>query len=527
MQFRVADQEPQRGHALPNTIYLIRDRWNDYGYVTQFFVLYIDGNRDEHPIGRTKIAQVGMGEDYLQLVIDPAFDELDETYFSLGQDDLYYDNLNQALGSREAVAVVHRALRDIAFDGTIRRDVIGLQVTQTSLLRQVTAETVRNQFHRIATYGDRRVEFAFSYTNTSLIEPGGSNEARLEFSVFPNELPPSNVHALIGANGSGKTRILRDIARLSSGAESEIGGDLRNEGSAADGHLFAATVLVSFSAFDAFAPLTGELRAGPAETHTDAGEPGPEDEPNPANPSYVGLYDQATGQAMGQRALTDDFVGSLIRCNQPERAQRWRTAMTAFTSDEQLTAASRLLNPSEPLSDLIVEAGARALFGKLSSGHKIVLLTIVRLVEQVSERCLVLFDEPETHLHPPLLSALIRAISALMTDRNGVAIIATHSPVVLQEIPRECTWIIRRSGDFARPIRPTFETFGESIGVLTEDVFKLELTESGFHGLLQEAANAGLTYREIVERFQNRLGDEARGIARIIGAEDHGNGERR
>jgi hypothetical protein len=40
---------------------------------------------------------------------------------------------------------------------------------------------------------------------------------------------------------------------------------------------------------------------------------------------------------------------------------------------------------------------ALSLFNKLSSGHKVVLLTTTRLVETVEERTLVLLDEPEAH----------------------------------------------------------------------------------------------------------------------------------
>ncbi len=58
-------------------------------------------------------------------------------------------------------------------------------------------------------------------------------------------------------------------------------------------------------------------------------------------------------------------------------------------------------------------------FDRLSSGHAIVLLTITRLVELVEERSLVLIDEPEGgHLHPPLLSAFVRALSDLLVQRN-------------------------------------------------------------------------------------------------------------
>ncbi len=95
------------------------------------------------------------------------------------------------------------------------------------------------------------------------------------------------------------------------------------------------------------------------------------------------------------------------------------------------------------------------LFRRLSSGHKIVLLTLTRLVETVQERSLVLFDEPESHLHPPLLSSFIRAVSDLLINRNGVGIIATHSPVILQEVPRACVWKLRRNGasSYCRKIR--------------------------------------------------------------------------
>src|SRR5205807_2550155 len=123
---------------------------------------------------------------------------------------------------------------------------------------------------------------------------------------------------------------------------------------------------------------------------------------------------------------------------------------------------------------------------------------------------------PEAHLHPPLLSACIRSLSDLLINRNGVAIIATHSPVILQEVPRSCDWRIRRIGREAKIERPAKETFGENVGTLTHAIFGLEVTDSGFHKLISEAVDNGLSYEEIVERFGDQLGDEARGIARSL-----------
>lgn len=159
---------------------------------------------------------------------------------------------------------------------------------------------------------------------------------------------------------------------------------------------------------------------------------------------------------------------------------------------------------------------ARKLFGNLRSGHKIVLLTITRLVETVEERTLVLLDEPEAHLHPPLLSAFVRALSDLLMNRNGVAIIATHSPVVLQEVSASCAWKIRRSGRSVEAERADVETFGENVGLLTREVFGLEVTHAGFHNLLREAISEDDGFAAVLQKFGGELGGEARAIVRAL-----------
>ena len=139
-----------------------------------------------------------------------------------------------------------------------------------------------------------------------------------------------------------------------------------------------------------------------------------------------------------------------------------------------------------------------------------------------------MLDEPEGHLHPPLLSAFIRSLADLLIRRNGVAIIATHSPVVLQEVPRSCVWKLRRNGVIVNAERPDIETFGENVGILTREIFGLEVMNSGFHKLLKDAAELeNLTYEEILARFDGQLGAEARAIVRArVSNRDAGGGVR-
>lgn len=130
-----------------------------------------------------------------------------------------------------------------------------------------------------------------------------------------------------------------------------------------------------------------------------------------------------------------------------------------------------------------------------------------------------MLDEPESHLHPPLLSAFTRALSQLLQDRNGLAIIATHSPVVLQEVPKSCVWVITRSKLAASQYRPKLETFGENVGVLTREVFGLEVSKSGFHSLLARDVATGQSYEAISLDYGGQLGLEAKGILRAMVAE--------
>lgn len=138
----------------------------------------------------------------------------------------------------------------------------------------------------------------------------------------------------------------------------------------------------------------------------------------------------------------------------------------------------------------------------------------------MTEKTLVFLDEPEGHLHPPLLSAFVRALSELLTDTNGVAIIATHSPVILQEVPRSCIWKLRRTGANSHAERLEVESFGADITTLTTEIFGLEVTNSGFHSLLQILVNKYHTYDAVLRALNGQLGNEGRALVRTMVALD-------
>jgi hypothetical protein len=134
---------------------------------------------------------------------------------------------------------------------------------------------------------------------------------------------------------------------------------------------------------------------------------------------------------------------------------------------------------------------------------------IASLVAYATRKSLVLFDEPETHLHPPLAAALMHAVRIVLEEKNAFAIVTTHSPVVLQETLARHVRIVRRIGDSFEVIMPSMETFGENIGILTYDTFGLTAAATDFHQVLDLLIQAFSSVEEINALFTPRLSGQA------------------
>ncbi|NSX13651.1 ATP-binding protein [Cupriavidus taiwanensis] len=494
--------------------FLICDNWDDwFSFRTTFSLVVFDNAGTKYALGLVKIGQAGLRGAAAAPNLPPGtrtpnlpgqFPALQpEHFFSLGQDEDYYATLG-AMPDNFGQLVLQR-LCDCAFDLAIFARHQHEPVMSQSLLRSVHEPNVRNRLHRLARGNAvlTRFEFDFTLPGMPANEAQPATPTTMRFLVEPNSEPPTNLHVIVGRNGAGKTRCIQSLINtlLERPTEKAPLGLLRRLGLNQDEWTFAGLISVSFSAFDDFVP------------------PAPRDLKLQA--AFVGLRHQreVDGQVIdeikGPAALASDFVKSLERCREEPRRTRWLRAISTLAADPLFAeiGVERLVAlPEETWQDT-----AAHYFARLSSGHAIVLLTTTRLVELVDERTLVVLDEPEGHLHPPLLSAFVRAMADLLVARNGVALIATHSPVVLQEVPRRCVWMLRRTLMQSTVERPSVETFGESAGVLTREVFGLEVTKSGFHQLVSAVASEpGQTYDGVEQHFGGQLGSEAKALARSV-----------
>jgi predicted ATP-binding protein involved in virulence len=150
-------------------------------------------------------------------------------------------------------------------------------------------------------------------------------------------------------------------------------------------------------------------------------------------------------------------------------------------------------------------------FAALSAGHKIVLNIVVQLCAFMQPRSLVLFDEPELHLHPPLVAALLRAVGVTLERYNSFAIVATHSPVVVQEVPSANVTVLTRYFDELQVEQPQSETFAENVGLLTRRIFSLDSSATDYEGILRRLVEKR-TLDEIEALFPNGLSSQGRAI---------------
>ena len=495
MQFKLFEIGNTPNRAV-DQVCLTIDHWNDYSFKTMFFMNVFDHNGEKHSIGNIKIGFKGQEtsiatyEKIQENFPNNVFDLLPNNFFSLGQDVDFYVKLME-LPNGIGKQILNK-LNDIAYKSDILSIIRNESVFNTSLMRGIRERTITEQFRRVLNGNAPLSDFEFYFIRDEIEKMGKIN---IEFKVKANSQPSTNIHAIIGRNGVGKTTLLNGMIKSFIGTSHDDEGAfyVRNtkKFKKIGNDYFSHLVAVSFSVFDPFIPNNDEFK----------------------HYHYIGLKETNEKLKEPKAYFEHDFWESFLLCKSLfAKQERWLSAIKHLESDNNFAE----MNLSEFMNESFSKEEILEVVKQMSSGHASVLLIMTQLVATVEEKTLVLLDEPESHLHPPLLSAFIRALSNLLDNRNGVAIIATHSPVVLQEIPKSCVWKIERTGVITDSFRPKIETFGENVGTLTSEIFGLEVEKSGFHNLLTESVKQGGTYEDILKSYDNQLGREGRLLLKIL-----------
>lgn len=514
-------------------VYLIYVHWDDRSYCTTFNVYYkYDHLKEAVELGTIKIGCLSLTNkvepgttingyssySIKELIPNQLFDKLPDDFFSLGQDIQYYKKINEFFGDDNTK--YYDSLKDLAYDYTRFNDLYDKRESclMNSLMRSLYYSDVA-QFNRL-TKGEFELtnySFAFKY-----------NEEQIDINVMPRLMPPTNIHVLIGRNGVGKTWLLHNIVcKLLEKSNISIDElERSNKYKISDifsiecpENSFAGIIGLSFSIFDdALSIDITNVKDKDQKIIDDFTK----------KYKYLGLISKNPEDGKSKIKSVDDlaneFIEALSKINRNKNNietyldtcinlntdpmfydngfikllesyfEYNRTDPTYYSSEER----EEILNIEN------IDEKVKKSFKDLSSGHMIIILSLTLLAESIREKTIVLIDEPETHLHPPLLSTYIRTLSFLLLKKNAVAIIATHSPIVLQEVPKDCVNKIERTGLNMYFSKILLESFATNTDSLTREVFGLEVVKTGFYQLIEK--NLKSTFEESLNEFDGKVG---------------------
>ena len=463
---------------------LTTDSWDDYHYRTTFVAHYYSTSRGAVKLGEVKILQRGE----IITAVPEEFEQLDDSYCSLWQSLEYYQKLVR-LG-RKVYAPILRSLNDVVYDPDIGVAFESDEGFTRSLIRFSEAEKAYKEgrllFARLVTKTEDK-NFAFRFL---CYVPGAEAPHNIEFDFTPDLTDLHRIIALIGKNGTGKTQVLARFASAMSGWDKEAGEFIPERPN------FSKVIAISYSVFDRF------------------------DRPEKGTESFSYVY---CGIRRGNRKLTEarnEVEGDEIY-SQAEIEEKLLTALKqvegASRSSQWSRVLSELLEEKITVKDLQNRDGklTYSVYNRFSSGQSILVRLMSEVIANIAEESIVLFDEPEIHLHPDALSALIRAFHLLLKEFNSYAVIATHSPIILQQIPSRRVRVFKREG--GHPIVTTLgiESFGENFTVITNEVFETSELYSNYQDYLRDLAKSH-TYNQILGFFNNRLGLNAKAFLRSL-----------
>lgn len=442
--------------------------WDDFGSKNEFEMsVQCAGNHIK--LGLLKI--ISADNKSTTRSLPSQFTQLGKEYCSLGEKIGYYEGIKSLFGNQ--YLSILKALNDVAFFPQISESFENISDFKNSLIRFDPQEQLMRQARYIIDNYDLNNLYSFEYiykpNYSNVIEP-----LNISFNFNDKPILPNRIYALIGENGVGKTQLV-----------SKLPIDLANQVSDSFSPkvpLFSKVIAVSYSVFDDF-----EIPESSSKI----------------NYLYCGLRGKKNGEKynLTKSELKKRFFDSIEKVQKSNRFDQWCEIVGNFfsksTIEQWKTWDENIFSHKLDIRQI------SSSLDKFSSGQSIFVFILTEILANIRYDSLIIFDEPETHLHPNAISQLVNSIHSLIRKFQSYCIIATHSPIIVQGILSKNVYVIRNENDVLSAKHPSIETFGENLTKITDDIFGARDTTSHFKKELQILINQGYNYNDIVSLLKS------------------------
>ena len=434
--------------------------WNDSSVVSRFKLRhYRDG--EFTPFGETRI--IHEEENITWENLPDSFYQLPEYFCSLSSKRDFYFGLQRDFGDNGMISLLF-ALRDVAYFPDIYDRFHRTSNFNASLLRADSAERIVREIR--ADLSGRNLENLYSFGYN--FKPAYSKTSvgiSLDFSNA-GELP-SRIFAVIGKNGTGKTQLMTNLPNsFAKNSTDDFQGELPS---------FSKIIAVSYSVFDSYKI--------PRKNAT-------------FNYVYCGLKDD-DGEMRSSRGLVLSFHKNWKKIEDMGRTGKWRSIIGNFLEKDVIDGFI-LPKANKPKEFQVSLEGYNGVKNKLSSGQSILLYIITQVVANIRLDSLILYDEPETHLHPNAIVELMNTIYSLVEEFESYCLIATHSPIVIRELFSKNVYVMERIENTPLIRRIGIESFGENLGILTDEVFGDREMNKQYKSIIKELVRKRKSYEQII-----------------------------
>lgn len=493
--------------------------WDDYGYK-----LVLNLTIWEQTFELRVNPKNNLSEDYLK---SGEGEYPDEDFCSLGEV-AYYEFLKKYLSYKERQKWFTRT-RDLAFDISLLdaiaekysevSDSHGKSLTflppngdvhnflYNSFLRTTTLKEIKEIFYPLTVFGYSNSTVHYSGDGKNIIQAVDDRVKSINYSFKENGIDkgalnfiknrmsdlPMNVYAVVGGNGSGKSYKINQIIKehleednkfsqilhfslspfdntINDGSSKEISDKWKDSD---DEIIYEKVGFVSVK----YPPILEVLKKTEALALSDVKK-------------Y--LDQKSSKYLVAENTLKEGFEGE-ISIKESFSYYIQNLLIDLIASEDKLKMWGDCLNffTFESWVDDIINAFQDRKISKtdiekidtLSSGQATILLYITKLVSSINQGSLIIFDEPETFMHPPMVKAFIRAVSQLMDNNKAFCLIATHSPVIIQEIPHCNVYKLDSNHELTNIY---YKTYGQNLDTLYKNIYGVELQQTGYNSFFND-----------------------------------------